>query len=172
MGLLFIGKACFSQIDSTKQAATSKGKSPRKAMLFSAVVPGLGQVYNKKYWKVPIVYALMGTTLYLFDYNQKQYREYKFGYLDKTDKNPATLDPFPKLSEEDVITYMKTAKRYRDLNALLAVMFYAFNVADAYVDAHLSTFDVSDKLSMKVYPSFQMGYSSLPIGGVAVSFNF
>ena len=142
-------------------------------MVFSMIVPGLGQAYNRKYWKIPIIYAALGTTVYLFSYNNNTYKDYKQAYLNKIDTLSSTIDNYPELSPDDLITYQKTYKKFRDLNAILTFLFYTLNVADAYVDAHLTTFDVSDKLSIQVYPSMQISaFNTKPAGVITLSFRF
>lgn len=143
----------------TKPAAPEKKTelphcSPTKAMMFSAVVPGLGQAYNKTYWKIPIVYASMSTTLYFFNYNHKLYKNYKQAYVHKTDSDNNTIDPYPAYTPEDLKELSSYYRRYRDLNIILTGLFYTLNVIDAYVDAQLKTFDVSDNLSFNIYPAF------------------
>ena len=142
-------------------------------MVFSMIVPGLGQAYNRKYWKIPIIYAALGTTVYLFSYNNNTYKDYKQAYLNKIDTLSSTIDNYPELSPDDLITNQKTYKKFRDLNAILTFLFYTLNVADAYVDAHLTTFDVSDKLSIQVYPSMQISaFNTKPAGVITLSFRF
>jgi len=173
--LICLGINSYSQTDSAKTDTIKPKhiKSPHKAMVFSMIVPGLGQAYNRKYWKIPIIYAALGTTVYLFNYNNNSYKEYKHAYIFKTDKDSTTYDPLPELTADEVITYEKTFKKYRDLSAILTFLFYTLNVADAYVDAHLTTFDVSDKLSMRVSPSMNISaFDKKPTGVITLSFRF
>ena len=136
--------------------------SPRKATLYSAVLPGLGQVYNKKYWKVPLVYGgFLGFGIAI-DWNNDRYIMYKQAHYDITDNDPKTnsfLDlpngSFNLNNPSDVREFankIKVAKdghrRYRDMNIIFTVAFYALNIIDASVDAHFFNFDISDDLSM------------------------
>jgi hypothetical protein len=150
-----------------------KGKSPTKALIFSAVIPGLGQVYNKKYWKVPIVYAAFGSTIYFYDTNNKSYKVYKQAYINKTDTASSTIDLYPYFSAQQLQENEKYFRRYRDLSMILTGLFYTLNIVDAYVDAQLSTFDVSDNLSMQITPALNF-YSSKqkPAVGMTMSFRF
>lgn len=140
-------------------------------MIFSAVVPGLGQAYNKKYWKIPIVYAAMGTTIYFFDYNNKLYKEYKQAYINKTDTT--TVDLYPYYSAEQLKVFQDDYRRFRDLNVILTALFYTINVVDAYVDAQMVTFDVSDDLSLHVSPALNFySVKQKPSAGLTLSLRF
>lgn len=147
--------------------------SPTMAMIFSTCVPGLGQVYNKKYWKLPIVCAAMGTTIYLAQYNNKYYKHFKESYIAKTDKDPNTIDPYPKLKADYVVTLEKDFHRYRDLNIILTALVYTLNIADAYVDAQLKTFDISNNLSLNIHPAFNLDYAQRkPVPGLSFALTF
>ncbi len=123
---------------------------PLRHALYSAVLPGAGQVANKKYWKVPIIYGLMGGTIYGWHYHRSKYRQFRQAYLWRTDDDPATIDPYdpavpngyPKYSETTLLEAMRYYRRYRDLMAMAAVGAYLLNIMDAYVDAHLKNFDL------------------------------
>ncbi len=125
-------------------------------MIFSAVIPGLGQAYNKKYWKIPIVYAAMGSTIYLFSTNNTIYKNYKQAYVYKTDTLSSTVDAYPDYSADDLRTLSGVYRRYRDLNVILTGLFYTLNIVDAYVDAQLVNFEVIDDLSMSVFPNLNL----------------
>lgn len=147
--------------------------SPRLAMIFSACVPGLGQAYNKKYWKIPIVYATMGTTYYFFASNNKYYKEYKQAYINKTDSLPSTIDLYPEYSKDQLMEIKNYHRRYRDLNIILTALFHTLNIVDAYVDAQLMTFDVSDDLSLNIYPALNLSvHRRNPSLGLTLSFKF
>ena len=128
----------------------SSYQNPQKAAILSAVLPGLGQVYNKKYWKVPIVYAGFVTLAFFIDYNQKNYFKFKQAYLDFPDYHleysfPLTLDQIERAKD--------SFKRYRDLCIIGTAGFYLLQIIDATVDAYLFDWDVSDNLSLKIEPS-------------------
>ncbi|MFH1005311.1 MAG: DUF5683 domain-containing protein [Bacteroidota bacterium] len=127
--------------------------SPKKATIFSACLPGLGQAYNKKYWKIPVIYAGIGATVYFITDNNKSYKKYKQAYINKTDNDPNTIDTEPNYNEAGLRELQNNYRRWRDLNIILTGLFYTMNIIDAYVDAQLITFDVSDNLSMNVFPS-------------------
>ena len=142
-------------------------------MCLSTVVPGLGQAYNKKYWKIPIIYAAMGTTIYLFDANNKIYKEYKQAYISKTDTAMSTIDIYPELTDVQLLEYENQYRRYRDLNVIFTALFYTVNIVDAYVDAHLTTFDVSENLTMHVSPALNFySLKQKPAVGMTLSFRF
>jgi len=142
---------------------TSMPYSPRRATYRSAIIPGWGQATNKKYWKIPIVYAALGVTTYIFFHNVKQYREAKNAYLNASDGNPAndSLIPQPYFTIKDqperIRTFRNQVRQNVDYSVLFFILFWGLNVVDATVDAHLKTFDVSDDLSLQIRP----GYSPL-----------
>jgi hypothetical protein len=172
------------KIDSTtkKEAAIDTAMnvhSPHKASIRSAIIPGWGQVYNRSYWKLPIIYGALGTTAYIFFDNLKTYKEYRFAYaarykaaLPKFD--PANPRPGPYQDSTDFkllkplyqnpridinqLKYQRDEfRRYIDYSVLVFVLFWGLNVVDAAVDAHLKTFDVSPDLGLR----FKAGYSDL-----------
>lgn len=141
-------------------------------MIFSACLPGLGQAYNKKYWKMPIVYAAMGTTIYFIIDDTKQYKQYKQAYINKTDGDPNTIDTYPYYTDTQLRELEDYYRRYRDLSAILCALFYTLNVADAYVDAQLTTFDVSDNLSMKISPNIFYASNKNLNAGLSLTLHF
>lgn len=147
-------------------SAVLKKHSPRAAAIRSAILPGLGQIYNKKYWKLPIVYGALGTTAAIFFYNLNNYRDTRFAYhvkynmrVNGTDsmKFSQIKDILKPLSEESLRFYRDQFRRDIDYSALIFVLFWGLNIVDAAVDAHLKTFDVSPDLGFKVKP----GYSGM-----------
>lgn len=132
-----------------------KKHSPKVASLMSAALPGLGQVYNKKYWKVPIVYAAFAADYYAYTYNQKGYVKYKQAYLYRTDGDSTTTDKFVGFLDETTLKNQRDEyRKYRDLNFIIAAGIYVLNIVDANVDAHLFYFDVSDDLSLHFQPMY------------------
>src|SRR5687768_2852332 len=152
------------QAATAKDTVVKKAHSPRKASLRSAIIPGWGQAYNKKYWKIPIVYAALGTTGYVFAYNIKTYRDLRFAYQakfkaangDSSDYNLIKPRYLP-LDPETLRYYRNEYRRNIDYSVLVFVLFWGLNVVDATVDAHLKTFDVSPDLGFR----FKAGYSDL-----------
>jgi len=128
---------------------------PKKAALYSAVMPGLGQVYNKKYWKVPLFYGAAGAFIFFAIQNNQDYLSFRESYLAKTDASTPRFDPFPTFSSEAVRVNRNAARRNRDFMIILASLVYALQIADASVDAHLKTFDVSDELTFDFKPQWE-----------------
>jgi hypothetical protein len=168
--ILFIttGFSAFSQetvIDSTQIKKTVPEHSPHKATIYSAVMPGLGQIYNRKYWKVPIIYGGFATLGYFINFNNEVYNTYKRAYSDIIDSDPFTnsylnLAVPPSFFEPDKISQLteniRRAKdswrRNRDLVVISTVVFYAVNVIDASVDAHFFSFNINDDLTINWAP--------------------
>jgi hypothetical protein len=153
-------------IPAKKDSVVKKKHSPRTAAIRSAIFPGLGQIYNKKYWKLPIVYAAMGISGGIFLYNLKNYHDTRFAYTVKYnmrvfgtdtalyDKIKAQLKP---LSEESLRFYRNQFRRDIDFSAVFFIIMWGLNIVDAVVDAHLKSFDVSPNLSLNLKP----GYSEM-----------
>jgi hypothetical protein len=123
--------------------------SPSKAAFYSAILPGLGQAYNKKYWKIPLVYAALGTGIYFYVDNNNKYNRYRRAY--KRRLAGFTDDEFQNVVADDnaLIDAQEFYQRNRDLSLLLTVIAYVLNIVDANVDAHLLQFNVSDDLSLR-----------------------
>jgi hypothetical protein len=134
-------------------AVTPKIHSPKKAAIMSAAFPGLGQIYNEKYWKLPLVYGGFTGLILMFDYNQKLFVKYRDAYKLRVDGDSTTIDAFVnRLSDNTLFEAQKTFRRYRDLSIIGMGLLYVLNIVDASVDGHLYTFDVSDKLTMNIKP--------------------
>ena len=138
--------------------------SPRKAIIRSAIIPGWGQVYNKKYWKLPLVYGALGVTTYIFFDNIQVYKDSRFAYKAKYKASlPATggrdstdyfkIKPeYLQYSLEGLRQNRDQFRKYIDYSVLFFVFFWGLNVVDAAVDAHLKSFDVSPDLSLRIKP--------------------
>lgn len=156
-----IKKSTINRYDSAMKA-----HNPKVAALRSAIFPGLGQIYNKKYWKLPIVYGAMGISAGVFFYNLGQYKDTKFAYrvkynmrVNKTDSAlfSSIKSNLVPLSEESLKFYRNQFRRDIDYSAIIFLLLWGLNVVDATVDAHLKSFDVSPDLSLH----FKPGYSEL-----------
>lgn len=121
--------------------------SPAKAAFYSAILPGLGQVYNKKYWKVPLVYIGLGTTMYFVLDNDKKYNSFRDAYKSRLEGN-INDEYYNIYSDATLERGIKITKRNRDLSILFTVLVYALNIIDANVDAHLMQFNVNDDLTI------------------------
>lgn len=143
--------------------------TPAKAAFYSAVLPGLGQAYNKKYWKIPLVYGAIGTSLYFYIDNNKKYHQYRDAY--KRRLEGYTDDKFSYLDKTRLIAGQKFYQRNRDLSALMSIAFYALNILDANVDAALIQFNVNENLSVKpvIYPNDVTLKTNL---GLTLNYNF
>jgi hypothetical protein len=171
-----------SRVDSLTQDSIKRDKAnrshiykgPKKATIMSAILPGLGQVYNKKYWKVPIVYAGMGSFIYLFAVNNEQFNFYRNNLLSQV-KDPS-LTFVGGLTLENNQKEKFRYKKYRDFSAIGIAAFYLLNIIDANVDGHLKTFDVSDDLSLRLSPFMErpvfIGSENKICAGFSLKLNF
>lgn len=186
---LLLANLCLAQKDTlsinSSDIAASKGVEKGKdtvtkkydpgiAIKRSAILPGWGQYTNKKYWKLPLVYGALGTTGYLFFRNLKQYHEAKTAYALATDGDPTNdyliKQPYLTVASqpERIKTFRNSVRQNVDYSVLFFIIFWGLNVADAAVDAHLKTFDVSDDLSLQ----FKGGYSPMAnTTGVSIVLN-
>ena len=121
--------------------------APAKAAFFSAILPGLGQAYNKKYWKIPLVYGGIGAGLYYYSVNNTKYNNYRNAY--KRRLAGYDDDQYQYLDNSRLISGQRFYQRNRDMSVLVAVGFYVLNIVDANIDAHLMQFNVNDKLSFR-----------------------
>ncbi len=154
-------------VESLPIDTTQEKHSPRKAAIRSAIIPGWGQVYNKKYWKVPIVYTAIGIPAYLYIDNQKWYNKtrYALAVIQSGTTNADSLSRVdPQLqwmvenkAEASVRNYRNQFRRNMDYSILYGLLMWGLNVVDATVDAHLKDFDVSDDISLKVQPAVLPG---------------
>ena len=143
--------------------------TPAKAAFYSAILPGLGQAYNKKYWKIPLVYGAIGTSLYFYIDSNTKYHQYRDAY--KRRLEGFTDDQFSYLDETRLISAQKFYQRNRDLSALFVVGFYVLNIIDANVDAALIQFNVNENLSMR--PDVYMNDVTLKANvGLTLNYNF
>ncbi len=163
---LSISQTITSKTDSTKK------HSPRLATLLSTAVPGLGQAYNKKYWKIPIIYAGMGYCVYMTKRDHKLYKDYKKTYLDLyySGNQDSTVYLY---GVGYTLSGLESGKnyyrRYRDLFVIFTSGIYLMNIIDANVDAHLFDFDISDDISLRIAPSAIDGGMAGPVAGFKIS---
>ncbi|MFD1294617.1 DUF5683 domain-containing protein [Lutibacter holmesii] len=150
----------FSQEEVTiKVADTLKSKSyefnplsPAKAAFYSAVLPGMGQAYNKKYWKIPIVYGALGTGVYFYVWNNDNYVKYQEAYKLRINGKPDDFDGLngnPYLSEDTLISAQERFKSDRDLSLLITIGMYVLQIVEASVNAHLLQHNVDNNLSFR-----------------------
>lgn len=133
--------------DST-QFMTIDPLRPAKAAFFSAILPGLGQAYNKKYWKIPLVYGLLGTAIYTYRFNDINYNKVRDAYKRRLEGYKD--DEFSYITDDArLVSAQKSYERNRDLSTFFIIGVYVLNIIDANVDAHLKQFNVNDKLSFR-----------------------
>ena len=156
--------------------------NPKRAMWLGLVLPGAGQIYNRKYWKLPIIYGGFVGCIYAWQWNDTMYHDYSQAYLDIMDNDPKTqsynkfLHLGRTIEEKDVKDWQNRFKkrkdyyrRYRDMSIFILIGVYALSVIDAYVDASLSEFDISDDLSLRLTPAvMNNGTSSNPVKSSAL----
>jgi len=148
-------------------------QSPARAAMLSATLPGLGQIYNRKYWKVPIIYAGFGVLVYYIDLNNTLYQDYRTAYYYRIDGNPHTEDDKPRYSTDMLNRAMNHYRRNLEITYLLTAALYILNILDANVDAHLMDFDISEDLSMRIEPAIErFSHTTQPKPGLKLTFNF
>lgn len=158
--------------------------APSKAAFYSAVLPGLGQIYNKRYWKVPLVWGAIGTGVYVYLYNDDLYDRFRTafkrrraGFTDDEfydlNKNDNVIPPNPDLSDQALQDAQERYQRDRDLALLITIALYALNIIDANVDAHLKQYNVNEDLSLKIQPYLETNPVSLEANyGLALAIRF
>lgn len=155
--------------------------APSKAAFYSAVLPGLGQMYNKSYWKVPIVYGAIGTGIYFYVNNNNQYQKYRDAYKIRLagfvgqdefwDVNGSGITDTPDVSTEALQDAQEFYQRNKDLALLITVGLYVLNIIDANVDAHLKQYNVNEDLSFRPI-LFQNDIDSRSHFGFSITYNF
>jgi hypothetical protein len=141
---------------------------PSKAAFYSAILPGLGQAYNKKYWKIPLVYGAIGTSMYFYLDNNKKYHSYRDAYKKRLLGLP---DEYEYLDDSRLIAAQRFYQRNRDLSLLVTIAFYVLNIVEANVDAHLTQFNVSEKLSLAP-DIYQNEFTAKPNIGLTFNYKF
>lgn len=141
---------------------------PSKAAFYSAILPGLGQAYNKKYWKIPLVYGAIGTSMYFYLDNNKKYHSYRDAYKKRLLGLP---DEYDYLDDSRLIAAQRFYQRNRDLSLLVTIAFYVLNIVNANVDAHLTQFNVNEKLSLAP-DIYQNEFTAKPNIGLTFNYKF
>ena len=181
----------FSKKRKTEQDWSTWRPDPKRALWLALVIPGGGQIYNRKYWKLPLVYGGFIGCMYAMSWNNTMYKDYSQAYIDLMDNDPSTQSynqflhlgmkittDADKKRYQDIFRKRKDKyRRWRDLSFFVMLGVYALSVIDAYVDAELSVFDISDDLSLRVEPTIINNRSSSnPIDassvGLQCSLNF
>lgn len=144
--------------------------NPRKAILYAAIFPGSGQVYNKKYWKVPLVYAGFATTIFFIDFYQDRYLLFKnelFGILE----SGAATSP-RGFNQAQLRNIINSSKRERDFFTIITGFWYILQLVDAHVDAHLKEFDLNPQLQVKLEPKIENSPMFGQSTGIALTLKF
>ena len=144
---------------------------PAKAAFYSAVLPGLGQVYNKRYWKLPLIYGGIGASIYYYDLNNKNFKRYRNAY--KRRLAGFTDDEFQGVifDNDRLIDGMNFYKQFRDQSMLFIIGTYFLNILDANIDAHLKQYNINQNLSLKPYMDQNPVVADHHFG-VSLNFNF
>lgn len=171
---LSFGSLKAQQSDTVSVADTLLRHSPAKATFFSMALPGLGQAYNKKYWKVPLAWAAIATPLYFALDQRSKFEDFKSAYAKRVDDNPESVDTkyINVYSNENLLSLIDFHRKNRDLLFVLTGVGYALNILDAAVDAHLFYFDVGDDLTADIRPTFQYAGPRLMVPSVTLSLKF
>ena len=148
--------------------------SPKKATLYSAILPGLGQAYNKKYWKIPIVYAGFAGCTYLIIANNTEYQKFvdAYAYVDAGSVGDPPNDYATRYELTSLLNGQYAYRRSLEQSVIYTVVWYALNIIDATVDAHFFYFDISEDLSMNLAPTFLPSYTSNYNTGLSLTFRF
>jgi hypothetical protein len=140
-----------SNADSAVAIKKKSVHSPLKAAVFSSVVPGLGQIYNRKYWKVPVLAAAGAGLVYGYSFNQSNYTKFKSELIYRQKNKAISNLDLERYSDSDLNELQDFYRRYRDLTIIGMALLYAVNIIDATVDGHLYDFNVSDDLSLQLF---------------------
>jgi hypothetical protein len=178
---LTYGQLSAQNIDSLQGVAVVKDTSrlkhsPKKAALLSAALPGLGQIYNKKYWKVPLYYALGGGLVFWALNSRSLYLQNRESYRSRVDTTFTGTDYFPTESNAALREEMERTQKNMELAIILTGVIYIAQIVDAAVDAHLKYFDVSENLSMRIKPALipvvQSRGNMTPHAALSIQFHF
>lgn len=144
---------------------------PKKAAIFSAVLPGMGQAYNNQYWKIPIIYGGGIIFGHYIHYNNTIYNEFRNALIADADNDPTTENPYSFYNRTALTRNRDAFRRNRDMLMLITAAFYFLNIVDAHVSAHLHEFEVNENLSLKVSPTIQSSPVFSQTLGFSISLN-
>ena len=144
-------------------------RTPRTAMLRSVMLPGLGQFYNKQYWKIPVVYGALGALFLAAQSNSRNYREFRDAYVLEVQGLP---NKYSGANIASLKQYRDDYRKNMELSYIVMVGIYGLNVLDAFVSAHLKSFDINEDIGMTIKPKFEnidLGYSNIPSAGISIN---
>ena len=171
--VVLISFVCFGQQQDLSNSDKNKidPLRPAHAAFYSAVLPGLGQMYNKRYWKLPLIYGGLGASIYFYDVNNKNFKRYRNAY--KRRLAGFTDDEFQGVifDNDRLIDGMNFYKKYRDQSMLFIIGTYFLNILDANIDAHLKQYNINQNLSLKPYMNQDALVTDYHFG-VSLNFNF
>lgn len=144
--------------------------APSKAAFYSAILPGLGQAYNKKYWKIPIALGGVGTGIYFYQRNNKQYKRYRDAYKSRL-AGFENDEFFGRVTDDGLLRAQKTLKQNKELSILITIGIYALNIIDANVDAHLLQYNMDENLALKPHFQYNEQENSSDLG-LTLNFKF
>jgi hypothetical protein len=154
------------QVPDTDLPEMQTMQNPTRAAMLSAVLPGMGQAYNRAYWKIPVIYVGFGVVIYAINFNN----------VAKMDGNPNTIDMYPHIPANNIARVMNFYRRNLEISYISGAALYLLNILDASVQAHLMDFDVGDDLSMRIEPSYislpSTGNSPGTLPGIKLTFRF
>lgn len=160
-----------SLMDLTINFPVDKRPDPGKATLYSILVPGLGQIYNGEYWKIPVYLGAMAGGVYYYMNNRRNYQRYKWIYDQASSTDPEVVKP--PISAENALYYRNTFRRYRDYSILATALFYVVQIVDANVFAYMQDFEMEDDISLRVEPAvITPDYASVPSLGLGLTLRF
>jgi|TARA_B100001063_G_scaffold247254_1_gene291717 hypothetical protein len=149
----------------------SINKNIKKATRLSALVPGLGQVYNKQYWKIPIIFGGYSVIGHYIKFNNDMYQEFRTALVYETDEDVLTVNPYPNFGQSSLERNMDFWRRNRDLLIIFSGVYYLLNIADAHIFAHLKDFDTNDNISLRIKPSLK-NINNTNVVGISLNINF
>lgn len=173
--MIFPSPETQAQVKNPPDTANIKVHSPTKAAIFSAVLPGLGQGYNRKYWKIPIVWAGFGLITYFIVTNTRNYKDYKeaYTYVASGDSSYTDNELIGKYDEQQLLDGKNYYQRNMELSYIIGGLWYLLNIIDASVDAHFFDYDVSEDLSIRIDPVMHIRRDDLrPVNGLKLTLNF
>jgi len=144
---------------------------PQKATMLSAIVPGLGQIYNRQVWKAPLYYGTFVALGHMIYTNNRLYNIFRQSLFAEIDDNPATVNRFPRFNESSLRRNTDSFRRNRDYMVIIAGAVYLLNIADAHIGAHLREFDINDELTINYNPTMDT-VNGRPYAGVGVTISF